>query len=320
MRATTITICFLFLQTFLNAQTDVLVLHVNGQVLYYAQTGAKPVPLYSGMHLGLTGRVRCKGAATAKMVYNGKAFLVSGTKMRDVQDIVKSAGKASQMSFTGRFFDFVTESVKEGDNPENVKKHHRKYMGKTRGGIKGFAGYTITPLLFTTGQLPPAKVMFNWRPPISGEGPYTFKLNVENSDTIKTIAQILVKDTVITLDLEQLALDLEKEYTWSVSSWSASKGALDKSPPIRFKICPESVVEQHLSHEPAFLSAEHIEQQLMLAYSLEEGSWYYVANNTYKQLLDADPNNVLLRRMYTTFLARMEMLPEANAMLLAAPK
>lgn len=317
MRATTITICFLFLQTFLHAQTDVLVLHVNGQVQYYAQTGAKPVPLYSGMYLGMTGKVRCKGTATAKMVYNGKAFLVSGTKMRDVQDIVKSAGKASQMSFTGRFFDFVTESVKDGDNPENVKKHHRKYMGKTRGGIKGFAGYTITPLLFTTGQLPPAKVMFNWRPPISGEGPYTFKLNVENNDTIKTIAQLLVKDTVITLDLERLALNLEKEYTWSVS-----RGAFDRSPPIPFKICPASVVEQQtgLSHEPAFLSAEHIEQQLMLAYCLEEGSWYYVANNTYKQLLDTYPNNVLLHRMYTTFLARMELLPEANTMLLTAPK
>lgn len=315
MRATTITICFLFLQSFLNAQTDVLVLHVNGQVLYYAQTGAKPVPLYSGMHLGLTGRVRCKGTATAKMVYNGKAFLVSGTKMRDVQDIVKSAGKASQMSFTGRFFDFVTESVKEGDNPENVKKHHRKYMGKTRGGIKGFGkpDYTITPLLFTTGKLPPARVMFNWRR-ASGEGPYTFNLL---SATNKTIAQVLVQDTVLTLDLEQLALNLDEEYIWSVTRASNAKSA-----PVPFELCPSSVVERQtdLSHEPAFLSAEHTERQLMVAYRLEEERCYYTANNTYKQLLNADPNNVLLQRMYTTFLARMDMLPEANAMLLAAPK
>lgn len=314
MRAATITICFLFLHSFLRAQSDVLVLHVNGQVLYYAQIGAKPVPLYSGMYLGLTGKVRCKGSATAKMVYNGKAFLVSGTKMRDVQDIVKSAGKASQMSFTGRFFDFVTESVKEGDNPENVKKHHRKYMGKVRGGIKGFAGFTITPLLLTTGKLPPAKVMFNWRPLNGGAGPYTFKLF--DKDTT-TIAQILVKDTVITLDLEQLALNLDEEYSWNVS-----KGAYDRSAPIRFEICPTSVVERQtdLSHEPAFLSADPTEQQLMLAYRLEEERCYYMANNTYKQLLDANPNNVLIHRMYTTFLARMEMEGEALQKLATTPK
>ena len=310
MRTITLAICCLFVHFGLAAQKEVIVLHVSGQVQYYTQYGAKPVLMYPGLELDLKGKVRCKGSASAKLLYNGSTFLLAGSKFKNVQDVVKAAGGASQMSFSGRFFNFVTESVKEGDSNEKLEKHHRRYMSKTAGGIKGYAkpGYAITPLLLTTGKLPSANVIFKWRN-TAGEGPYTFNLL---SAANKVIAQLLVRDTFITLDLDQLALNLDEEYTWSVT-----RGERAKSFPIPFMVCPASTMDKQneISHEAVFKTATPTEQQLMLAYSLEEERCFYSANQTYTHLLAADPDNMLLRKMYATFLARMDMLPEANAFL-----
>lgn len=310
MRTLFLVCCFLLIQSGLSAQKEVIVLHVTGQVQYYAQYGAKPVLMYPGLELDLKGKMRCKGSASAKLLYNGGTFVVSGTKFKDIQDVVKASGGASQMSFTGRFFNFVTESVKEGETREKLEKHHRRYMSKTSGGIKGYAkpGYAIIPLLLTIGKLPSANVIFKWRN-TPGEGPYTFNLLGSGG---QAVAKVLVRDTFITLDLEQLALNLDEEYNWKVT-----RGDSAKSLPVPFMVCPASTMDKQneISQEAVFKTATPTEQQLMLAYSLEQESCFYSANQTYAHLLAADPDNLLLRKMYATFLARRDMLPEANAFL-----
>lgn len=310
MKTVIITLCCLCLQLGLAAQKEVIVLHVTGKALYFSQYGVKPVYLYPGMVLDLKGKVNCRGAGSAKLLYNGNTFLLSGTKNRDVQDVVKAAGAASQMSFTGRFFNFLTESVKEGDSNEKLEKHHRHYMNKTSGGIKGWAkqDYTLVPLLLTSGKLPSANVMFKWRNS-TGDGPYTFTLY---SAANKPIAQIMVRDTFITLDLDQLAISLDEEYTWEVA-----RGANAKSPAIPFSVCAASNMDKQseLVHEKSFQAADATEQQLMQAYSLEEERCFYNANGIYHQLLANDPDNVLILRMYATFLARMDMVPEATSLI-----
>ncbi|MFN0033519.1 MAG: hypothetical protein ACKVUS_00545 [Saprospiraceae bacterium] len=309
MRTITIALCCLFLHVGLSAQ-NVVVLRVSGQVQYYAQHGAKPLSMYPGMELELKGKVRCKGSASAKLLYKGSTFLVSGNKLRDVQDIVKAAVAASPMSFTGRFFSFVTESVKDGESQEKVQKHHRRYMSKTSAGIEHYAEkeFKIPALLLTTGKLPAATIIFKWRN-TPGEGPYTFRLFEPKG---KQIAQLLVRDTSVTLDLDQLAMDIFAEYKWDVT-----RGEGTKSAPTPFEVCPDKAkeVQAEIAQDPAFQSADPTEQQLMLAYSLEEERCFYSANNTYAHLLAADPDNVLLRKMYATFLARMNMLPEASALI-----
>lgn len=313
MRIINITICCLLLHFSLAAQQEITV--ISGQVFYYPEPASKPVMKIAGTQFALKGKLRCKASQTAKLLYNGHFFWVSGSKMRNVQDVVNAAVRSSEMSFTGRFFNFLTESVKEGETPENVKKYHRKYMGKTSGGIKGWSNpqYSITPLLLATGKLPSANVIFKWRKS-EGAGPYTFNLL---SNQNKLIAQVLTKDTVIALDLDQLALNLDEEYTWSVT-----RGETGKSVQVPFEVCPSSVVERQtdLSHEEVFQKASPLEQQLMLAYRLEEEHCYYAANHTFVQLLETSPDNLLLRKMYATFLARMDMLPEASSIILTSPK
>ncbi|MDX1912351.1 MAG: hypothetical protein SFV22_12735 [Saprospiraceae bacterium] len=298
----------ILLFTKLSAQEATHVLHVSGQVQYYAQHGAKPALVKPGMSLGLSGKLRCKGAATAKLLYNGKTFVVSGGKMRNLSEIVKNGQNGSNMGFTGRFFDFLTESIKEGDNKEQLQKHHRRYMNKTSGGIKGYAKqeYAIAPLLVTSGNLPSANVIFKWRN-IRGDGPYTFLLLAE---TGKPVAQILTRDTAITLDLDQLAISLDEEYQWSVTRG----GGAAKSVGVPFYHNPQAVANSlaNLTQDPAYQSASELEQQLMQAYALEENRCYFSADQIYARLLATDSENLLLRKTYATFLARMDMLPEAN--------
>lgn len=309
MRTITIAISLLFFHVGLAAQDNVIVLRVSGQAYYYPHYGSKPISMYPGLVLDQTGKVRCKGPSTAKLLHNGTTVLVSGSKLRDVQELVKASASASQMSFTGRFFNFVTESVKEGESQEKLQKHHRRYMSKTSGGIKGYATkeYAIVPLLLTTGKLPATTVIFKWRN-TPGEGPYNFRLFEPKG---KQVAQLFLRDTFVTLDLDQVALNIFAEYEWSVT-----RGESAKSAAMPFEVCPDKDKEvlNEIVKDPYFQSADPAEQQLMLAYSLEEERCFYSANNTYAHLLHSDPNNVLLRKMYASFLARMDMLPEANAL------
>jgi|GEM_PF-1605758 len=314
MRTIAFSIFCLFLQLGLAAQNEVTVL--SGKLFYYPQAGSNPILKYAGTQLELKGKFRCKGSESAKLFYNGHYFWVTGSKLRNVQDVVNAAVKTNEMSFTGRFFNFLTESVKEGENTENVKKYHRKYMNKSSGGVKGFGpkpGYEITPLFINSGKLPPENVIFKWRN-TTGEGPYTFHLFSQED---KMAATLLVRDTAITLDLDQLALNLDEEYSWNVT-----RGESAKSESLPFEICPNSVVERQtdLSHETAFQKADHTEQQLMLAYMLEEEHCFYAANNTYARMIADDADNALVRKMYASFFARMDMLPEAISLLSNAPK
>ena len=120
MRTVTLAICCFFLQTALSAQSAITVL--SGQVLYYPQTGSVPLVKGPGTQFELKGKIRCKGNESARLVYNGYRFWVKGSKLRNAQDVVNAATRANEMSFTGRFFNFLTESVKEGESTENVKK------------------------------------------------------------------------------------------------------------------------------------------------------------------------------------------------------
>jgi hypothetical protein len=158
-----------------------------------------------------------------------------------------------------------------------------------------------------------ANVIFKWRN-TAGEGPYSFTLYTWQNIPV---AQLQVRDTAITLDLDQLALNLDEEYSWAVT-----RGTSAKSAPLAFEICQTCLAEKQtdLINDADYQSATPFEQQLMLAYQLEEEHCFYAANSTYMFLLASEPDNGLYRKMYATFLARMDMLPEANLVLENTPK
>jgi hypothetical protein len=215
------------------------------------------------------------------------------------------------MGFTGRFWSFITESVQESESTEKLQKHHRRYMSKTSASIKGYAQqeHTIATSFMTMGKLPAATVTFKWRH-TPGTTPYTFRLTTDTGDPV---AQLLTRDTVLTLDLEQLALDFQSEYQWTV----VRENGKESSAPVPFELVAntEEKARKSLSLQNDYKSADNTEQRLMIAYYLEQENSFYSANEVYEQLLGSQPDNVLLRRLYASFLARMDMLPEGMDLL-----
>lgn len=306
MKTFSTSLLFVLQSLYLNAQGSAHVLHVSGQVEYYSQHGAKPVLLSPGMELDMKGKVRCKASSSAKLLSNGKTLLVTGSKMRDLQDLAGAKGGESNSGFTNRFLNFVEESVKEGDSDEKLKEHHRQYMNKASGGVKGYASqtYAIRPLLISTGKMPAAPVTFQWRG-AQGEGPYTFSIAEPGGSAL---LQVPVNDTMLTLDLSQVALLPDEEYEWSVTRGSAAK-----SPAATIMLAPSVVdaTKNTTTHQANYKTASPDEQQLMLAYAYEEAGCYQNAYQIYSALHSAQPDNLLLRRVYAAFLARMDMLGEA---------
>lgn len=289
------------------AQGTAYVLHVSGQVEYYSRHGAQAQSVSPGMELDMKGKIRCKGSGSAKLLSNGRTTLVSGGKMRDLKDIV-GAGESST-GFTGRFLNFVEESVEGSNSDEKLKEHHRQFMNKASGGVKGYASndYAIKPLLLASGKLPAGPVTFQWRK-TAGDGPYTFSLLIPGGHPI---AQVQVSDTAVTLDLKQLALDTDEVYEWSIT-----RGNGEKSAAIPIEIAPQSMetAQKAVASSPYYKTASASEQQIMLAYNCEQDQCFYSAGQVYAALSAAEPENALLRRVYAAFLARMDMLPEAVKM------
>jgi hypothetical protein len=310
MRTILISTLCLFFHLGINAQSKLVVLHVTGQAEYLPFYGAKPLHLAPGDEIEIKGKIKCKGSGSVRLIFDGIPITVNGTKVREVEEIVRTATRHSQMSFTGRFFSFLNESVNEGITDEKLKKHHRRYMNKTSGGIKGFAtpDVTVKAILLTTGKLPSANVIFKWRS-LQGGGPYLF--TIQNAAQ-KDVAKVLTRDTAITLDLDQLALNLDEEYLWMVE-----RGEKDHSAQIPFEVCPSPAVDQHndLTNEPTYQSASPEDKQLMTAFLLEEERFFYAANQIYQHLTQQSPDNAIYRRVYASFLARMDMLPEAEKMI-----
>lgn len=297
-------ICF---QLNLFAQ-QVTVLHTFGTVQYFTPNKLTPSRVYPGMRLQTAGKIKSVKGGSAKLLYKGSTFVIKSSRPLLVAEVVKAAKPASQMSFTGRFWNFITESVEEGESSERLQQHHKEYLNKNSAAIKGYASkdFTIGTSMLTVGKLPNATVTFKWRN-VPGTGPYTFALMEANGNVV---ANLHARDTVITLDLDQLQMDIQGDYYWNVHRNNKNDCSIN----IPFKLIDANYSKQieTLSKYAEYQSANPVEQKLMLAYLLEQENANFQANELYNDLLKLEPENRLVKVIYSTFLARMDLMNEAN--------
>ena len=185
-------------------------------------------------------------------------------------------------------------------------------MGKNSASIKGFStkNFDIVTPLVTMGKLPAARVTFKWRS-TTGTGAYTFQLMTGSGDIL---AELLARDTFVTLDLDELAMDIQAEYQWQVTR----NDGKTSSAVIPFELTKNTTekAEADLEKQTDDKALTPMEKKLMLAYFLEQERYWYQANAVYEQLLSTvQPDDVLVRKMYATFMARMNMLPEGQKMI-----
>jgi sugar diacid utilization regulator len=105
-------------------------------------------------------------------------------------------------------------------------------------------------------------------------------------------------------------MDIQGDYYWNVHRNNKNDCSIN----IPFKLIDANYTKQieTLSKYAEYQSANPVEQKLMLAYLLEQENANFQANELYNDLLKLEPENRLVKVIYSTFLARMDLMNEAN--------
>jgi hypothetical protein len=178
---------------------------------------------------------------------------------------------------------------------------------KTRSGW-GSGGSSIKGLL-PFGYLQATSTRFSWYKP---EGVGSCRLDLFDANN-KVIYSVQTDKNTTLIDLSKLDLQEGDLYTWRVAS--TTDGNI-KSAPLTFSV--GAVEEMKVPMKRASktsISASYPEvKTLMEAVALEQGEWYYEADQAYARLLKANADNNLVRMMYAAFLTRynLESLTDFN--------
>jgi len=295
------------------AQADIVVQSVTGKVAYYAPQESKAQNVYPGMRLSSNGKIRCQSGATIKLLRNGEIFLVKGSKQFALRELDQKAKGGSNVGFMGRFSKFLSGSMKETQNDKELEANHRRYMEKARAGIDGFAdqAFPIKTSLLYSGTLSTPYTEFRWSGAAVGED-NRFQLKRKTDGLV--ILTALMGDTVIWLNLAQLALESGAVYEWQLVDEKTGAGKSAKMTFVYDPAASDKVLDD-LRSTIDYQSASPAEQALMEAFSLEEAGFFYDAALIYTDAAKRYAGNFLVRDTQAAFLSRMGLLEAAKALL-----
>ena len=306
----------LMLGHLLPAQNEVVVVNVLGKVSYFAPLQKRAQPVYPGQRLALDGRLRGQAGASVKLLYRGQAFTFEGGKMRELRELEQAAKASSRLGFFSRFWEFLYGSVKQSADEKRLEEHHRQYMEAAYAGIKGFAGrqdYPIRSPLLYAGKLSDALVTFQWSgmPP---DGAPRFQIRRSGSESALLSAS--VRDSSFSVHLAQLQLQPATEYIWQILP-AEDTATGPRSAATLFTYDPGAAAEvwQELQRYHEYQHSTPVEQALMYAYALEDAGFWYDAAQQYAAASATYARNQLVRDAQAAFLARMDLLQEAQTLI-----
>jgi hypothetical protein len=315
MRIYLLIICVVLSSRLLPAQNDIIVLHLSGKAFYYPPQESASQAIHPGLRLSVDGKMRCLSGASVKLLYDGETFTVSDGKVRRLSELVQQSKGGSGLNFAGRFWSFLTGSMKETKDEKALEENHRRYMEAAYAGVKGYARqqHAIQSSLLYNGRMSDAPVSFQW----SGtDEKQISRFEVTRKSDGKAMASVHVRGNLFQLDFRQLALDPGAAYEWAVlpadetadGPWSAET---------TFEYAPDGPgkVFSDLKLLKEYKDASPAEQLLMQAYSLENAGFFYDAFEKYSAAATAYPTNLLVRDVRAAFLSRMGMLEEAKAII-----
>lgn len=315
MRTLLLLFGILLLSRALAAQGEVVVVHATGKVSYFPPQQSKAEDVYPGLRLELDGSVRCQSGGSVKLLFNGETFSFSDGKMHPLRELEQLAKKSSGMGFFNRFWSFVSGSMKQTKDEKTLEENHRRYMESVYAGVKGFAlrQYAIQTNLMYSGNLSDQPVTFTWK----GMAPeQTLRFRISRKDDEQVLLSAQVRDSAFSIDLSQLYLEPGTIYHWQVLPVDETATA-PRSARTDFTYDPEAAAKAlaSLLPYPDYQHAPPAHQALMEAYVLEQAGFLYDADRKYAVAARANPRDVLVRETHAAFLARVDRLEEAKALI-----
>lgn len=304
----------LFFSLSLAAQSNLTVTYTRGKVYYYPPQQDNPRTVYPGLTLSSGGRLRCDQDAKVTLLCMGKTFEFEDTKMHFLDEVARTAGNTSSLSFMGRFWGFLTGSMEGTEDNKRLEEHHKQSMESLRAGIKGYAvsDFAIQTDMLFEGKLSDNEVAFTWsaKPDLK----CCYRLTRQADDGLVLLTW--TRGNTLRLNLADLALEDGGVYEWQIITKVGDPEA-PHSRKMQFAYHP-SMAAKALSvatDQSDYKTVSPVEQQLMEIFSLEKNSFFYDAYNRYKKLAADNPEDLLVKRAFAAFLARIDKLEEAKSLI-----
>ena len=301
-------IFLLFFSNSTTAQSDFLVvINSKGTANYAKEDGTQSQEMIPGLTIPINGTIFLDDDATVKLIVNQKFVLLKGEGRYDVKEIFDSNTKKS-MSFSARFWKFVTAGMSSKNDKQELAKYHQQYMN-VHGGVKGYSSdksdiTLITPL---HGNLASDQITLDW------ESKKSHPINIDILNNERTLLDSFKSDVgQIDIDLSTLELKEGEQYFVKLSdSTSENDGGIETS----FVFVPGQLDKaiEWLNYLPAYNEGSSEEQDWIKANFLEMEKFYYDTYVLYKQMTSQTPENLLLKKTFATFLVRQDQLASAQA-------
>lgn len=305
----------LLLQVLLLSGQPITVLSTSATSgIEYASEDGPIQRVFAGQNLRAEGRLKISAGRSVNVVYEGRKIHLEGPKEVDIAEMVSVTNTAQGGGFISRFWDFISSAVTNTSSAEDVENYHRKYMTNTRAGIKGwgnkensiaFAGYFSE--VFGVSELP-----LQWD---SIANIHQYQVSIIDRSTDEIVLTAMTRTNQISIPLADLALSPEAIYQLRITA--DKDGETITAPETFFSYEPEAVTTflENLQQKRIFKALTADEQLLFVPHALEEAGYLYSARQHYIDLVAADASNQLYKKVYASFLARMNAPEEAKTII-----
>ena len=308
------TAALLLISTLLIGQDKVTVLTVTGHVNYFSGASNIGKRVLPGQLLPTIGFLRCDEGATAMLVFEGQRHPIKSKQELDLKKLPKQKKRGSKMGYLGRFLNFIGSSVNNTEDNDRLERHHERYMTSV-GGVRGFAQTeaAIKTFGYLSGPMGGGTVDFKWSD--AGDVPY-YQFEIRKEGEEESLFMAKVRANQLTLDLDQLSIVPTEVYHWQVSA-QAKDGKEMNTVEVPFSVEAEELAKLLTSSRLKKMqeAVEEGEEELVVLQQLSEKGFKHATYSKYITMLQQDANNLLIKRLFASFLAENDDLEEAKALL-----
>ncbi|MEM6724569.1 MAG: hypothetical protein AAF598_11055 [Bacteroidota bacterium] len=287
----------------------------NAPLLIYTNASSGVQVKYDGIterfstsdRLPLYGKLVLAKGEKANILYKEKKQKLEGPKTYQLDKLCAEMAKAEKKGFFGKFWAYLSNSVGNGSDSEELKKYDKVYSS-SKAATKAYGEETgIFAPTYLTDIFGEEIVHFKWNSGTAYDW-YHFTIYEEESDNFLADLQLNAPSCVV--DLSTLNFEDGYLYYWQVTGYSEKDTT--KMEPIGFYFDPveiQSFKEKILqSAQVQELNPEELE--LYTLYELEDEYFLHQAYQGYANLIQAHPANALYKKLFAAYLVRMNALSE----------
>ena len=300
----------------LSSQKDefVILYTSTDEGIVYTDAAKEKQPVFSGINLPVEGQLFLEDGTWMNILFNGQKRRLEGPKVFKLEALADQINSKSKPTFLSRFWTFLSNSISRTNTNDQLEEYHQEFM-QARAAVEGFANrkYEIQVPSYLGEIIGSSSVVFNWDSIATLKGTYTFRM--QSRDEIP-VMEVTTKTNRLTIELAELNLKEGVVYEWKVLAIKPN-GSYAYSPSVAFSyepIAAQKYIQRLRDHEN-MQDLEELEQQLFILHELDRRQFHYNAYQTYKQMLEEDPEDLLMRKLFAAFLTKNNALKEAKSIL-----